>query len=975
MVDDLRSRIPHLNVTPVLGRDHEQATFNRLIDELFQGSGGFAIVTGEAGIGKTTLVRLVTARAAVRGALVLTGACYEYDLPTPYAVWNEAFRHIDPASGYGPSPLHDDEVSGIDSLRSNMYAYLSTLATSRPLVLVLEDLQWADEPSLDLLRYVARQRGTAPILLIITSRAEELKQEQPLFRMLPLIIRESRPVRVSLRPLDEAAVQELIRNRYPTLPHAETDRIVEYLLRYSEGNPFFIEELVNMLEYKQILTSSSGGWHLGTLPAFPVPPLVRQVIDERLERLKSESRFLLEIASVIGVEIPLDLWQSVSQAGEDSLMTAISDALGERMIEESRGFAGYRFRHAIIRGVLYERLSFVDRREFHRKVADWLATQPGAEPGVIAHHYLQANERRAADWLIKAGTQAARSFALRDAAAHYERALDILEHDPVQMSDHTWLLCALAETYRFTDADRALAYVTRAMTTIDHVDDHAMKALAAWCQARIRGFHQENVVEDLRRASDKYTALTDEDKHRILQTPLRYVVSEATLAQDLALYGQFQDALSHAQAFLDQNNTPASRAEYIEIGNAYFGMAIASAALGDPDHARMAFEQSRTAFQRTENYQMISNCLYWELSTVAQVYDADRPYRRAQLRQEEINANRRSELTRSESTSHQVSTSETSILDGLWEECRTSATARLQVPASRVPSARKLAHLDWLQGHPEHAWEHVLSILPDGQDERPGKRFFLHRHELQWIAAELALDAGDLSLALAWIEAIERWLAWSGKVTGRYIPEILRSRYHAIQNDFDEAMRHAAKTLDLASSPHEPLGVLAAHRTLASLKSRLSDAEQASTHIEFAIEIARKCGAPYETALTQLVQGEMLLVEGNTRDAKHILTDARRIAEYLGATPLLTRITTALKVTDKPSGAVSTVPFGLTRRELDVLRLVAQGMTDATIAEALSISPRTVGGHLQSIFNKTGVSSRTAATALAYQHGIFSAEE
>jgi ATP/maltotriose-dependent transcriptional regulator MalT len=340
------------------------------------------------------------------------------------------------------------------------------------------------------------------------------------------------------------------------------------------------------------------------------------------------------------------------------------------------------------------------------------------------------------------------------------------------------------------------------------------------------------------------------------------------------------------------------------------------------------------------------------------------------LRQAEVDANLRSEVLRAPDARALVSTSETMILDGYWEECRRSAGARLHIPASRVPSARKLAELDWRQGQRMQAWAHVLSVLPAGPDEPPGKRFFPHRQEVQWIAAELALDEGNYPLARRWIEAYERWLAWSGKASGKPTAHLLRARYHARQAELAEALHHAELALELAGEPRQPLALLAAQRALAELESAAGRPQAAETHAQAALALAEACGAPYELALTQVVHAALLLDGGAVEQARAALDAAQPTAARLEAQPLLERINALLEqLTARPAGA-DQIPGGLSRRELEVLQLAARGLTDAEIAGALFISPRTVGGHLHSIYGKLGVSSRTAATRFAFDHGL-----
>lgn len=961
---------------PLVGRQRERAVLRAGLGQAAGGLGVLALVGGEAGIGKTTLVADVVAAAAEREQLVLSGRCYDLETPPPYSAWLEVLRSYTPTGALpaAPSVLLDTDalgaLRGADELRAVLYSFLSAVTAQGPALLVLEDLHWADQDSVDLLRYLTRRLDPLALLVVVTYRDVELGPAQPLYRMLPVLVREGRPLRIDLRRLDQEAVLELAAERYPGLPEGDAERLGDYLEHYAEGNPFFVEELLGLLEYEQALQRVGQHWRLGTLPAFPVPPLVRQVVEGRLEQLSAHSRRLLEMAAVLGVETPLDLWQTVSEIDDDTLALAIEEAVAAQALEQTSRANLLRFRHSLIHEVIYAGANPLHRRSWHRRTAEVLAAQAHADPAAVAHHFAQANDERAADWLIRAAQRAALAFAFQASVANYERALAILEQSRQRLPERVWLLCALAEAYRFTDIARARAYADQAVDLAGGLDDRALSALARWCHARVRGFHDENVLDDLRSAAAAYAELSEAERARIVQTSLRYVVSEATLAQELANYGQFAEALTYARRFLAATPTPTSRAQNIEFGNAHFGLALAQAALGEPEQARAAFERSRAYFRETDTYQMVSNCWYWELSTVLPVYYTDQPEERARLQSAEVQANLRSEVLHTAGDKRPVSTSETLILDGQWEECRRSAGARLHVPVSRVPSARKLAELDWRQGRRAQAWEHIRNVLPAGPDEAPGRRFFLHRQELQWIAAELALDEGNPVLARRWIEAYERWLAWSGKLSGSALPKLLWARYFTAQGDLVRARRHAQQALTCAGEPRQPLALLTAQRQLAQIALAAGQVQDALEFARVAVAIATDCGAPYELAAAQVVQAEALLAAGAAHDARPLLTAAHDTAERLEAQPLLERIDQLLTPLSEQPAPREIIPGGLSPRELEVLRLVARGLTDAEIANTLSISPRTVGGHLHSIYNKLDVGSRTAATRFAFDHGL-----
>jgi predicted ATPase len=197
---------------PVVGRARGAATLRAALDATSAGRGSLVLIGGEAGIGKTTLAEILLAEAHARGASVLVGHCYDLSETSPYGPWREAFGRV--AGADLPPVLTGAEELAVASqatLHQQARDALAALATERPLVLLLDDLHWADPASLDLLRALARGLAELPILLLATYRADELTRRHPLYQLLPLLVREARAERLDVRPLDRSALLALVR--------------------------------------------------------------------------------------------------------------------------------------------------------------------------------------------------------------------------------------------------------------------------------------------------------------------------------------------------------------------------------------------------------------------------------------------------------------------------------------------------------------------------------------------------------------------------------------------------------------------------------------------------------------------------------------------------------------------------------------------------------------------------------------------
>lgn len=959
---------------PVFGRDAELGQLRACLERAISGHGNLVLIGGDAGIGKSTLVERLASDVAGRGGTVLTGTCYALEITPPYRPW---------ADVVGGTP----GTSALASLRASLFAgqegRLSTdgrerwvslcdalreVGSQQPLLIILEDMHWSDHASLDVLRFVGRQIRSLPVMIVMTYRDTELTQDQPLYRLLPQIVRESGALRMSLRQLDDQAVRAFLDATIP-LPPDDASRLTSYLLERSEGNPFYIREFLATLELDGTLSCDDGVWHLGEISEHAVPYLVRQVIDDRLSLLDASILSLLHVAAVIGGEFSLDLWQEVSGADDDALGDAIEQSLRASILVERSGQAVLRFRHALIRQALYEQLVLPRRRSVHRRIAELLSQSETAVPDAVAYHFQQANDPRAADWLIEAGRHAARSIAHRDAVMFFEAADQLLEHDVQERLLRAWLMCELAEVYSYTDARRALRCLDTALQVSRDLDDPALDVVVHWGRGRLRGILGESALDEVSAAMKAFECLDVAKRERVQRSPVRVLVSKGTHAYWLAHHGRYQDALAYADSFL---TTAANdrMVDYREQGLAHFARGIAFAGIGQPDAALAALGDVRTHFRRAAAGMVIATDPDWEYDTILHPYFPERSAERHRS-SPGMASNWIQRIVGTDASPRITSPiCDALIRSGQWGRAREVAQALAVADVQRVNSARTLAELDALQGFSDRAWLQIGMVLPAGPDTAPGSLYQVAILELQRIAVELALDAGDPARAERWIQARQCWIEWGdGYVPAMTTQEILRARLALHSGDRAAAHALASNALNLASTPRQPLAMLTAHRLLGQICGQMRWYDDALNHLSAARQLAVRCDAPWEQAVTAIALADVLHESGRSADVEPLLSEAREFATHLGATPILTRAD-ALSQRLAEQRLPTTTPAGLSRRELEVLLLVAQGLTDAQIAEQLFISPRTVNGHLQSIYNKLGVSSRTAATAFAFANDL-----
>jgi DNA-binding CsgD family transcriptional regulator len=317
------------------------------------------------------------------------------------------------------------------------------------------------------------------------------------------------------------------------------------------------------------------------------------------------------------------------------------------------------------------------------------------------------------------------------------------------------------------------------------------------------------------------------------------------------------------------------------------------------------------------------------------------------------------------------------LVEGDWAGAEAAARAVLRTPTRHWWPNEARATLGTLarhRGELDAAWTHVRVAFPQGPATEPGETQFRSAVELQRLAAGLALDAGDLASARAWLEAHDRWLAWSGAVLGQAEGHLGWTDYYRAAGDPTLAHQHAEQAMARANDPRQPLALLAVHRLLGLLHTEAGRHGEAGTHLEQSLTLAEACAAPYERALTLLALAELRAATGNRDAARALLDEAHAILAPLDANPALARadaLATRLAAEPPPARAAAHgLPAGLTSREAEVLRLVAEGLTNAQVADRLSLSPRTVDRHLNAIYTKLGVGSRSAATRFALEHRL-----
>jgi len=439
-----------LGRSPLVGREQDMAFLIERWQQAMGGHGGLVFLHGEAGIGKTRLIEELVAHVRPRGGWVIKANCYEYEHTLPYVPLADVLHallalarpqtlgRLPPWQIAALSRLDASILSSLPGTPPTLPAkssqvqiftalnfLLSDLARHNPLLLVLEDLHWADESTLIWLHTLGRRLDESRILVLATYRSQDRAPDHPLAKLTFKLTRNG-----------SAAQLRLSRLSPPALAHwmqGISDTTIEKIHKHTEGNPFFILETQRALLEKHYLHLNEEGWIENNIPqTLPIPDSVRKVIQMRLARLKMQTSNVLKMASVIGQTFDFDVLVKAWGRDEEETLEALDELLGRRWLREGSGSNArdYEFEHHMVREVVYTSLSRPRRRQYHRRVGEALeslAPRLTQIAGELAYHFEQAQENdKALFWLVEAGEQAWKSYAYREALGYFRRAEALL---------------------------------------------------------------------------------------------------------------------------------------------------------------------------------------------------------------------------------------------------------------------------------------------------------------------------------------------------------------------------------------------------------------------------------------------------------------------------------------------------------------------------------------------------------------------
>ena len=998
---------------PLVGRSDELALLSKTMDQAAKGTGRSVFIVGEGGIGKTRLATAAADRAVKRGWSVAIGRAYPVETGVPYALFSDALlplvSKLEPstlslltrggASEFGyvfphlSSPGTRDRASaGADPseikarLLWNFSQFLSRLSTKQPLFIVLENLQWADVSSLELLHFVARQIGDQKIVLVGTYNDAERDSNQALRSTEQSLLRLGTLSVQKLTPLQQPEVEELIHQMFGG-ERSSTRHFSTLLYDWTRGNPFFIEETLKSLVESGALSQRDGHWVGWEMEKIQLPSTIRDAIQARVDRLSADARTVANLAAVIGTRAPHDTLAKVSGLTDDKVIAALDELIAQRVLQETGDVDAihYDFTHPLLQQVLYSELGQARVRSLHAMIAEALESLYGdaglAHADELALHFARAHSqalgRKAVRYLHAAGRAALEKYANREAANYLAAALEHLERDPT-----------------ITDAPREEILVTLARTRQRLGEYDA--ALELWKQAR----------DDANARGDR-AALADIE-HRM----------------GLALYwsGKYADALSHyeaglaaaepAEAALAARLRLAKGIALLDLGRVREAQtevesALASAAASGvgndsllsrahrallllyswtgPFNLAREHGQQAVAHAERAGQHMLEWSAHWALALLAGVSGEAQEVVTHLKRCDDLAEQMRSPLLPLWAAEIYVE-----YLSGVGDWDAAIATAEHAISQAKSLNQRMLlprlyvwSGLIYLwRGSEEKAKEYfdlawkIAGGEKTGSLEGVGERALdvpsivpahlgLASYHLAKGDAAEALRIGEAGLAIADRTGSVVWsLQW-------LLPLVGEAALFA--RDFDRAAMHSERMRRDAGRLQHRLGLAYADACDGLIAwFRDGDPRRGIPLLRSAAEQLEAIPFPPQAARVRRKLAGALVEIGEREEGTRELRKAHDVLARLGASGELsgTREEMRERGVRPPPKTVSSGAAGLTGREVEIARMVATRKSNKEIGGALQISSRTVSTHLSNIFLKLNVGSRGELADFIRQNGL-----
>jgi DNA-binding CsgD family transcriptional regulator/tetratricopeptide (TPR) repeat protein len=923
-----------------VGRDNELEIVHRRLAALGDGQGAIVLVSGEPGIGKTALTLACAERGRAMGTTVALGRCYDGGGQPPFAPWGDVFSSLSsgtatdstvlpPPFGTGPAPQSAHQLIQV------LTSLLHERARERPLMVILEDVHWADGDALDLLDVVTRDLTRAAILVMVTYRPEAVHRSHPFYDVLARL-RRDRPA--EFLHLDVLSVEETSR-LVAEMAGSCSPELITYLHARADGHPLFVVELLRDLQERHLLPRDETGRLQAPIANAPVPEVLGHLIGHRVGRLGVDVETLLVVAAVAGEEWDLGIVETVLGWEEEPLLRGLDGALrGEVIVPVADHPERYRFRHALIRDALYHGQLARRRRHLHHRLGTILEETAGRESDLtaLAYHFGEAEVwEKAVAYGIAAGDAARDRYATHGTVVAYRQALDALVHvsPEIERELHAALLERLGRAVLVLGERAAAEETFQRMREVARASgDRGSESRAlSWISFVQRRLYN---LTGAREAAVAAVAAAEE-----IGEPRVLALAHWGLGQIHEVTGELDESVEHAR-------------EAERFARDEGDREVLSRSLLIRAHVAIWRGRFIEGHRCTEEALALAHAGRDALAVTGSLW-------RMGLALGEV---------------------------GRYDAARRQLLAGIELAEATGEGnylAKMLNTIGWLHlelGDPEGAAVWDGRALENVRGSHHNIASEAERHTLLNLVAN-HLAGGDADGAAARLDEYDALQGEINYVRFRYLGRyhLLRAEVALVQGDHATTLRFAREAEAVATN-HDMPKHLAKSRFLTGrallAQGRPGDAVEAVTE---GIELADRMGHGSLRWQGRLWLGRAL--EERRQDGSGMYREAwdriSAIASELGdadqrarflASPLVELVCRGVESAGKLTRADR--PAGLTDRELDVLRLVARHRTDKEIAAALFISFRTVQTHVGNICAKLDAGNRREAADAAERLGI-----
>lgn len=967
---------------PIVGRDAELAALADAIgldaSAAVDGAGRAVLLAGDAGVGKSRLLTELTSRAYDAGWRVLVGHCLDLgDGAMPYLPFTDMLARLasdDPewvadlvADRPALAPLLPDRrmLGAPDTAESRtsptdlveaVRTMIARSARGGPLLVVVEDVHWADSSTRELLTYLWTHPVGSPVALVVSYRSDDLSRRHPLRPLIAEWSRLPRLRRMTVGSLSEPAVRELVATLHdgPLPEHAIRD-----IVGRADGNAFFVEELV--------AATDRGG-------RAQLPDSLADLLLVRIESLDDDARGVVRTIAVAGRRVSHPVLEEVAGLAPDRLDAALRTALEANVLIPARP-DGYAFRHALLAEAVYDDLLPGERVRRHAAYAAAIAsgTVPGSAAELARHARAAHDLRTARDATIRAGDEALAVGGPQEAAAHYEAALALGSDDPEGLDLDALTVRAATALIGAGHTHRAARILQAALARPDLPPDGLARGRLQLALADLVG------MSDL---LDDPVGVGTESVRLLADGPVELRVRAiSNLAQAYSGAGRRADAVAAAREALDlaESADLPDEANLVRTTLAQLEIRSGTSELARQE-LRATYEQARRAGDVAEEVRaglLLGNALY---------EDGDLAGARTVLENTATAGAAAGRTWAPYSLDARMTLGVLDIVEGDWDGALTRLDVRDQHPPAVAEATLAAVAMEVRAGRGDLGALELARTL---------RRWWEKESAIAIFAGAAAIDlhsrAGQLEAALAEHDDVVAHVrkAWRTKgfpaqlhlaalavgAVGDALPTCASTERAALVARAQTVVDGAADAMirrDGTVREPGPEGAAWAHRLAAELaRARWLADEGAIDGADLTalwcadVALFETFGHVHETARSRVRLVQVLTAAGRTAEAAPHADAARATARRLGAEPLLTTLRART-----PSARSTDGEEALTPRESEVLALVAQGRTNGQIARQLFISTKTVSVHVSRILTKLDASGRGEAAAIAHRRGL-----